>query len=185
MSGSRRTQARHVDHDIRKHVPQDQVDRWTSETRTPGSGRLVKREVGEGEGDRRWIGAGCRGAAEMGGPHHNAVECVRGILDLVDGFAIVRLEANLPAVRPGAFDSRILREGAENGVVARRQVFKDGILVADPVGVEISKLGEGILFVTEDDVAKKFGCKFEDDGAGGIVFFGRKGENIGDDQVGR
>ena len=93
----------------------------------------------------------------MGGPHHNAVECVRGVLDLVDGFAIVRLEANLPAVRPGAFDSWILREGAENGVVARRQVFEDGILIADPVGVEISKLGERVLFVTEDDVAKEFG----------------------------
>ena len=64
--------------------------------------------MGEGEGDRGWLGAGCRGAAEMGGPHHNAVECVRGVLDLVDSFAIVRLEANLPAVRPGALQPKTL-----------------------------------------------------------------------------
>ncbi len=79
------------------------------------------------------------------------------ILHLVDSFAVMSFEANLPAVCPGTLDSRVLREDVEGGMVVRGQVLKHGVLIADPVVAEVSELGEGLLFVAKYDVAKKLG----------------------------
>jgi hypothetical protein len=110
-----------------------------------------------------------------------AVVGVREVFHLVDNFTVMCLEAKLAAERPDAADPGIVGEAAQHGVVGGCQVFKDGIAVADSVGGEVCVLGEGLLFVLEDQVPHELRGELEDDGA--VAFLGRKGKNVGDQEM--
>ncbi len=67
-------------------------------------------------------------------------QLVVGVLErcnLVDPVFVVWLEAHLASKRPSAFNSGIISEGAEQGVVGSSQIFVDGVLGQDTVGRKV------------------------------------------------
>ncbi len=56
------------------------------------------------------LGSRCGGVDVAGRANDDAVKCVGRVLDLVDGVPVVRLEADLSAIGPRAFHSRVVGE---------------------------------------------------------------------------
>ena len=91
------------------------------------------------------------------GANDDAFKCVSRVLDLVDSVPVVRLEADLSAICPRAFHPGIVGEGAEDGMVGRREIFKYRVAVANAMSGKVSELGQGVLLVAENNVADELG----------------------------
>ncbi len=92
----------------------------------------------------------------MGRSDDDAVKGVGGVFDFVDGVTVVRLEADLSAVGPGALDPGIIREGAEGGMVGWGQIFEDRVAISNTMGGQVRKLRKGVLLVAKNDVPDEF-----------------------------
>ena len=87
------------------------------------------------------VAGGGAGGGGRGGFH----EFLKGVGEgggLVRG-VVMRLETDLASVRPGALDSGVVDEGAEEGVIGRCEIFINGELRADAVCCEVVGSGKG------------------------------------------
>ena len=108
-----------------------------------------------GGGGQAGSGAGDGGGGADGRVGDQTVIGVRKILNLEDSLRLVCFEADLAAIRPDTFDTWVVGQRAEHGMVGGGEIFEYGVSVADAMGSEVCVFGQSIFLVLEDEIARE------------------------------